>query len=69
MSEFLAVITGVFKFFDQVSWFVKLLQKTPLEKRQAAIVKISDAFAAATKPDESGKPSGDTSKIEDILNG
>lgn len=69
MAEFLAVISGIFKFFDQVTWFVKLLQKTPLEKRQEAIRKISDAFTVVNKPDSSGIPSGNTSKIEDILNG
>lgn len=53
MSEFLAAITGVFKFWDQVVWFVKLIQKTPQERRQdlmKSIQKESEKFAESGRP-------------------
>lgn len=63
MGEFLALILGIFKFWDQVTWLVQTLQKTPAEKRAEMIGKIKDA---STKADET---KGDTSGYEDILRG
>lgn len=69
MAEFLTALTGFFKFFDQVVGFIKLLEKTPLEKRADAIKAVNDAFSLVNKPNPvTGKPSGDTGGIERILN-
>lgn len=68
MGSFLAALLGMFKFFDQVTAFVKMLEKTPMQKRAEAIRRVNDAFLAVNKPDATGKPSGDTSEIEGILN-
>jgi len=53
MSEILLAIVGFFKFFDEVSAFIKILQKTPVEKHQAlveAAQKESDSFAQSNRP-------------------
>jgi hypothetical protein len=69
MSEFVSILSGIFRFFDLVAAFVKMLQKTPIEKHQALMAEVSAAFekADAKKPD--GTRSDDTSGIEDIING
>lgn len=63
VAEIFALILGFFKFFSEVSEFIKMLQGTPAEQRQKV---ISEAFNAMRKAKETG---GDTSDIEDILNG
>lgn len=59
--QIVALLIAVFKFFDEVQWFVQLLQKTPQEKRQQAIAEVHAAF---TKASTSG---GDTSDIEKTI--
>jgi hypothetical protein len=60
--EIIAVIGGILKFFDQVKWFVGLLQKTPMEKVNQVMAEVDAAFKKA-------ELTNDTSEIEDILNG
>jgi hypothetical protein len=60
--EIIAVIGGIIKFFDQVKWFVGLLQKTPMEKVNQVMAEVDSAFKKA-------ETTNDTSEIEDILNG
>lgn len=53
MTEFLAVLTGIMKFWDQVTWLVKTLQKTPVEKHTELLVKIrkeADHFEETGRP-------------------
>lgn len=59
--QIVALLIAVFKFFDEVQWFVTLLQKTPQEKREQV---IADVHAAFTKSNQS---EGDTSAIEKII--
>lgn len=54
MSEFLAVLAGVFKFWDQVTWLVKTIQGTPEDHRQAIIASIR---AEAENFEKEGRPS------------
>ncbi len=61
MAEFLAVLTGVFQFWDNVKWFVQLLQKTPAQKRADMLKSIDEAFK---KSESTG---GDTSDLEGLL--
>lgn len=52
-ASFLAVITGVFKFFDEVKWLVQLLQKTPAEKHDQLIAQMQKeaaSWAAGDRP-------------------
>ena len=60
MVEFVTILTGVFQFWDEVTYFVKLLKKTPAEKHAELLSDLGKAFdkAAAT---------GDTSDIEKLL--
>lgn len=52
-AEVVAIIGGVFKFWDQVVWLIKTLQKTPAEKHEDLLGRIrkeADTF------EESGRP-------------
>lgn len=40
--EVITVLGGVFKFWDQVTWLIKQLQETPIEKHDKLVVKIGD---------------------------
>lgn len=53
MTEFLAIVSGFFKFFDEVTWLIKKLEKTPVAKRQELIAKIQ---AEGERQDQSGRP-------------
>jgi hypothetical protein len=68
-ASIISVILGAFKFFDQVKWFVELLQKTPQEKLQDIIGTVDAAFKKADAVNPDGTRSDDTSDIEDIING
>lgn len=53
LAAILAILPAFFKFFDQIQWFVKTLEKTPEEKRQelfAAIRKEADDYEASGRP-------------------
>lgn len=53
MTEFLAVLSGIFTFWNQVVWFVKLLQKTPEEQHDALIKQVNQIFDEA---ENNGRP-------------
>lgn len=61
MSEFIAIMLGVFKFWDQVTWLVKKLEGTPAENREKMIASVHAAF------EQSRTTPGDTDAIEDII--
>lgn len=61
MGEILAILAGILKFWDEVVFFIKLLQKTPVEKVKDVIAEVNAAFDKADKTNE-------TSDIEDIFN-
>lgn len=44
MTEFLAILTGILKFWDEVTWLVKQLQGTPEEHREKIQIKIGEEF-------------------------
>lgn len=44
MTDFLVVLQGVFKFWDEISVVVKYLQKTPEEKILSVREKVKNAF-------------------------
>lgn len=60
-TAILGVISGIFKFWDQVVWLVKTLEKTPAEKQADFIAALHNA---SVKADET---SGDTSGYERII--
>ncbi len=43
-ATFLAALVGFFKFFNEVSSLIKLLQKTPQEKHDALMKRVNDVF-------------------------
>lgn len=47
------LLGDVFKFFDQVTWFIKVLKGTPEQHHQAVMDAIS---AEAIKYSETGRP-------------
>lgn len=51
--EFVTIIGGIFKFWDQVVWLVKKLEKTPEEKRQELYKNIQ---AEADNFENTGRP-------------
>ena len=54
MKEFFGIITGILKFWDNVVFLVKTLQKTPEAKRQElmrGIAKESEKFARSGRPE------------------
>lgn len=53
-AGFIALLPAVFKFFDEITWFVKTLQKTPQEKRQALMEKMKKE---ADDYERTGRPS------------
>jgi hypothetical protein len=56
MTEILGIISGILKFWDEVSFFVKLLQKTDEQKHQDLMVKIQEE---ADKINKTGRPTWD----------
>lgn len=47
-AAIIALISGFFKFFDQVKWLIQTLQKTPAEKHAELLAKMqkeADAYA------------------------
>lgn len=53
ITAIIGVIAGVFKFFDQVQWFIGILQSTPEEKHEdlmLAIEKERANFKATGRP-------------------
>jgi hypothetical protein len=58
----IAFITGFFTFFNEVVALIKLLQRTPAEKRQDAVAAV---HAAVSK---SNQTRGDTSDEEALFN-
>ena len=50
MTEVLTIISGIFTFWSEVTWFVKLLQATPAEQQDALIAAMQKeaATTAAT---------------------
>jgi hypothetical protein len=52
--QILTIIMGVLKFWDQVTFLVKLLEKTPIEKRQEVMKRLQNEKDAYSKPD--GRP-------------
>lgn len=63
MAEFLAILTGVFKFWDETKWFIQKIQGTPAENREKIIASIHKAFEKA----EALETKDDTSEIEDVI--
>lgn len=59
--QIIALLIAVFKFFDEVQWFVTLLQRTPQEKREQVIADVHTAFT------KSNQKEGDTGAIEKII--
>ena len=52
-AGFIALLPAVFKFFDEITWFVKTLQNTPQEKRQALMEKMkveADNYEKNSRP-------------------
>lgn len=56
MTEALAIITGVFQFWNQVVWLVKLLQGTPEADREKLVAQMQ---SEAEKLAQTGRPSWD----------
>ena len=53
IAAIIAIIPGFFKFFDEVSAYIKLLQKTPEEKHEALVAKVQGVF---NEKDDQGRP-------------
>jgi hypothetical protein len=53
MVNTIAIILGIFKFFDQVVWLVKKLEKTPVERRQEVIERMRQEHETMEK---TGRP-------------
>lgn len=56
MANMVAILLGILKFWDQVTWLIKELQGTPEEQREKKIAAIRAASQKAmdTKGDTSG---------------
>jgi hypothetical protein len=53
-AEVIAVISGFFKFFSEVKWFIQKLEGTPQEQREAllkAMQKEADNFKKTGRPE------------------
>lgn len=51
--EIIGLLSGLLKFWDQVAWLIKTLQKTPEEKREGimqAVQKEADAYSKSGRP-------------------
>ncbi len=53
MTEVLTIIAGIFKFWDQVTWLVKLLQSTPEQDHEKLVSSIQ---AEAANVQKTGRP-------------
>lgn len=56
LTEIIAVIGGILKFWDSVVWLVKLLRDTPQEKHEEILKRIQ---AESRKLAETGRPTWD----------
>lgn len=63
MTELLATITGIFKFWDQVVVFIQWLRGTPEEQVQKAMAQVHESFKKANDS------KGDTSEVEKTISG
>lgn len=53
MAQILGIIGGILKFWDQVTWLIKILQDTPEEKHQALITAMNKEAESLKK---TGRP-------------
>lgn len=53
LAAIIALIPGFFKFFDEVKWFIELLQKTPAEKKDVLIKSLQEESVNLAK---TGRP-------------
>ena len=53
-AEILTIVSGIMKFWSEVVWLVKFLQKTPEEKKQEIMAKIK---TEAENFEQTGRPS------------
>lgn len=53
LMGFIGLLPAIFKFWDQVTWLIQTLQKTPEEQHQALMDKVkaeADAFEQTGRP-------------------
>ena len=56
LLEIISVLSGVFKFWDQVTWLIKKLEETPEEKREKLVIKVNEEKYGF---EETGRPKWD----------